>query len=117
MFTISDCHKHPFSGILSLRIVCFIWDMQLTYFHLNRRSILENCSDPWSEVPATYSAAAEALGTFTLAVTNAFISGQNPDPLVGALVFASVVVLVRYLNFLFINWISMSSISQMKLTH
>ena len=77
--------------------------MQLTSFHLNRRSILENCSDPWSEVPATYSAAAEALGTFTLAVTNAIISGHNPDPLIGAVVFASVVVLVRYLTISYMN--------------
>ena len=96
MLTFQDCHKHPLSGIFSFKLVSFIWELQLTSFHLNRTSILENCSDPWSEVPAAYSAAAEALGTFTLAVTNAFISRQNPDPLIGALVFASVVVLVQY---------------------
>ena len=70
--------------------------MQLTSFHLNRKSTLEDCSDPWAEVPAPYSAVAEALGTFALAVTSALMSWHNPDPLVGALVFASVVVLVRY---------------------
>ena len=98
MFTISGCYKCflPLVGIFSHRIIGFIWEMQLSSFHLNRRSILENCSDPWSEVPATYTMAAEALGTFTLAVTSAVISWNNPDPLVGALVFASVVVLVRY---------------------
>ena len=67
--------------------------MEHSSLHLNRKSLLDNCSDPWSEVPIISSAAAEAFGTFTLAVTNAAISGSNRDPVVGALLFASVAVL------------------------
>ena len=67
--------------------------MELSAFHVNQRSMLDNCSDPWSEVPVISSAAAEAFGTFTLAVTDSVIAGYNTDPVLGALLFASVAVL------------------------
>ena len=84
----------PIAGIYSSRLISFIWEMEFSAFHLNRKSKLDNCSDPWSEVPVISSAAAEAFGTFTLAVTNAVIAVSDTDPIVGALLFASVAVLV-----------------------
>ena len=77
----------------SFSVVGLIWEAGLSPFHANRKSSLENCSDPLADAPLIWCAAAEALGTFALTVASALIADSGTDPVVGAVLFASVVVL------------------------
>ena len=81
------------TGMYSFSVVSLIWEAGFSTFHANRTSSLENCSDPFADAPLIWCAAAEALGTFALTVASALIADSGTDPVVGALLFASIVVL------------------------